>query len=262
MRHLKQFIPLNNDLSKLKAFIPSLNKDWRLARHIPSKEYQIESLDVINELQKQGWYISGAYEKTNSTRKIQSHTINLTHPDFKVENSNNKPDAIATMLLNNSCDGSKPLDLNFGVFRQVCSNGAVAHDITCSGKVKHTEKGKSQLYDVICNVNNNAQLVVSEFNKLKHLNLNKSQMLSLAVKAAKIRFGDDYNKINTEQLLNVVRSEDRGDDLWTVFNRIQENLTKSNRIVDVNGHILSNDLSIEEDIRINKELSRLVMSIN
>ena len=224
--------------------------------------HQIESLDVLNEFQNQGWRIAGAHETVNRARKIQSHVINLTHPDFKVLNVNNKPDANATMLLTNSCNGSKPLELNFGVFRQVCSNGAVAHDIVCSGKVAHTEKGQSQLHDLIFKVNNNAQLVVDEFNKLKHLNLKKSEMMNLAVSAAKIRFGDDYNKINIEQLLNVVRNEDRGDDLWTVFNRIQENLTKPNRIVDVNGQILSSDLSIDEDIRINKELSKLVMSLN
>ena len=257
MRHLKQFIPLNNDLTKLKAFVPSLNKDWRLARHIPSKPHQIESLDVLNEFQNQGWRIAGAHETVNRARKIQSHVINLTHPDFKVLNVNNKPDANATMLLTNSCNGSKPLEIDLGAFRQVCSNGLVAHTSYSSYKLRHTEKNKNSLYDVLCLANSNAAKVIEEFNKMKHYDMSPSQMVEFAVNAAKIRFGNDYNMVDISQLLKVVRSEDEGNDLWTVFNRVQENLTQSDRIVDVNGAVVSG-LGVEEDLRVNKELYSLV----
>ena len=36
-------IPLNNDLKKLVAFIPSLEKNWRDNQRIDSKPFQIES---------------------------------------------------------------------------------------------------------------------------------------------------------------------------------------------------------------------------
>jgi hypothetical protein len=80
--------------------------------------------------------------------------------------------------------------------------------------------------------------------------------MALATDAATLRFGTDHD-INIEQLLNVVRNEDRGDDVWTVFNRIQENLTQPQRIFDENGRLLEGVSNASEDTRINKELFQL-----
>jgi hypothetical protein len=84
-------------------------------------------------------------------------------------------------------------------------------------------------------------------------------MMALASDAANIRFGVG-NKVNAAQLLNVVRDEDKGNDIWTVFNRIQENLTQSNRIKDANKKLLGGVNNVYEDTRINKELFQLVHS--
>ena len=46
----------------------------------------------------------------------------------------------------------------------------------------------------------------------------------IAHEAAKLKYSD-LSDINTDALLTVNRIEDEGDDVWTVFNRIQENLT-------------------------------------
>ena len=84
-------------------------------------------------------------------------------------------------------------------------------------------------------------------------------MFKMAAQSAKIRDGDKYN-FNPNQLLNVVRDEDKGNSLWTVFNRIQENLTQSNRLVDLRGNHMPGINSMPEDIRVNKQLSELAYS--
>jgi hypothetical protein len=58
---------------------------------------------------------------------------------------------------------------------------------------------------------------------------------------------DNLDKINIDDLFAVNRVEDESNDLWTVFNRIQENLT----------HDISN---MNEDIRLNQQLFSLVES--
>ena len=80
--------------------------------------------------------------------------------------------------------------------------------------------------------------------------------MAMATDAATLRFGKNH-RINVEQLLNTVRDEDRGDDVWTVFNRIQENLTQPQRIFDENGRLLDGVIGASEDTRINKELFQL-----
>ncbi|ECA2558747.1 DUF932 domain-containing protein, partial [Salmonella enterica subsp. enterica serovar Poona] len=40
------------------------------------------------------------------------------------------------------------------------------------------------------------------------------------------RFGEEHQPVAATQILTPRRYEDRKDDLWSVFNRIQENLSK------------------------------------
>ena len=51
------------------------------------------------------------------------------------------------------------------------------------------------------------------------------QMRNFAYNAAKLRFDETDEKFNPDDLLRVNRVEDEDNDVWTVFNRIQENLT-------------------------------------
>ena len=62
MRKNINLIPINNDINKLSAFIPSLDKGWRVSQRIDSKPVMVESLDAVREFQRQGWNIAGAYE--------------------------------------------------------------------------------------------------------------------------------------------------------------------------------------------------------
>jgi hypothetical protein len=87
--------------------------------------------------------------------------------------------------------------------------------------------------------------------------LTSKQIEKLATDALRLRFNKAQN-INSQQLLNVHREEDKGDNLWTVFNRIQENLTKSNMMVDANGKLLTGTTSVKQDIAVNQKLYNLV----
>ena len=258
MRKNINLIPLNNDINKLSAFIPSLDSSWRASQRINSKVTMVESLDAVREFQRQGWNIAGAYEQRNkNNRKVGSHFIRMEHPDFKVTNSKGQTDAVATMNIFNSCNGSKPMELDLGAYRQVCSNGLIAHTSYSSEKVPHTEKGQYSLQEILCDLGIRTQGVMEEFNKLKERNLSPKEAMSLATQAAEIRFGKGH-RIDVSQLLNTVREEDKGDDVWTVFNRIQENLTQPHRITDHLGNIMNGITNVEEDTRINKELFELV----
>lgn len=256
MRKNLNFIPLNNDINKLSAFIPSLDSGWRANQQIKSKPFQIESLDAIREFQRQGWNIVGALQNKGKNRKVNNHFVKMEHPDFQILNKKGQTEAVATMNIQNSCDGSKPMELDLGAYRLVCSNGAIAHTSYSNAKVAHTEKGQHSLQEILCDLGIRTQGVMDEFNKLKDSNLSPKEAMSMATEAATLRFGADVN-FDVNQLLNIVRDEDKGDDVWTVFNRIQENLTQAHRITDNDGKMYSAVLDSKEDTRINKELFQL-----
>jgi hypothetical protein len=49
---------------------------------------------------------------------------------------------------------------------------------------------------------------------------------AFAKAALTYRFGEDHQPVTASQILTPRRYEDRQDDLWSVFNRCQENLLK------------------------------------
>lgn len=80
---------------------------------------------------------------------------------------------------------------------------------------------------------------------------------ALAHAALTYRFGEEHQPITEEQVLQPRRFEDKKDDLWTVYQRLQENLIKGGlsgrnakgkraRTRSVNG--------IDGDIKLNKAL--------
>jgi len=224
-----KFIPVNNDLNKAKAFANTLDPDYiSRVQRVKQKEFYIPTIEVVQKLQKEGWIINGVDEqRSRKSRKITHNYVQMMHPDFAVKNNKGKDEAYSSITISNSCSGDKYLQMSLGAYRMVCSNGLVRFDPHAeTEKIKHTEINYRNLDRFIYNMNNKAQNVITELNKWKQQNMTLEQMRHLAYNAAKLRFNDDeILHFNPNTLLNVNRTEDEGTDVWSVFNRIQENLT-------------------------------------
>jgi len=241
-----KFIPVNNNLDKARAFANSLNNDFITnVQKIKQKEFYIPTLDVVSKLQNEGWKIQGVDEARAKNRKIVSNYVQMQHPDFAVKNKKGQDEAIASLTISNSCSGNKPLQLDLGAYRQVCSNGAVAFDSTELSKIQHTRVNVRDLDLFIFELSSKTNKLINEINAMKDKNMSYDEIKTLAYNAAKLRFNEDDDKFDIDALLKVNRVEDEGNDVWTVFNRIQENLT-----YDVKNK--------EEDIWLNKQLFNLV----
>lgn len=248
MRSTKKtkFIPVNNDLNKAIVFANTLDlNNIKNVQRIKTKEFYIPTLEIIPKLQDEGWEVTGVNEQRGKNRKIESNYVQLQHPDFAIKNSKGREEALASLTITNSCNGNKPLQLDMGVYRQVCSNGMVAFDRAAeSEKIKHIQINYNNLEHFISNVTRKTSTILNEFQKLKHTNLSIIDMRKLTFEAAQLRY-NNLDDINIDDLLSINRIEDEGNDLWTVFNRIQENL-----IGDIT--------NLNEDIRLNKQLFSLV----
>jgi hydroxymethylpyrimidine pyrophosphatase-like HAD family hydrolase len=136
--------------------------------------------------------------------------------------------------------------MDLGIYRQVCSNGAIAFDQHGeSTQIKHTEINARDLFKFIQSVNNKTDKVLESFGILQNKNMTVEEAREFAHKAAKLRYSEDQiSDITINDLLSVNRIEDESNDLWTVFNRVQENLT-------------ANITNPNQDIRLNKQLFNL-----
>lgn len=258
---LKNFVPVNNSIDKLIAFAPSLSTTWRKHQRIESKPFYNETIDIVSSLKDKGWVVDGVYENRNKkSRKIANHCVKLTHPDLNM-NVNNKTEGLANMYITNSCDGKSPLSLDFGMYRLACSNGLVVKDIVADTKIKHTEKDYNRLPQIIANLEDKIQPMFKKFESFKNTTLTSSQLKDLLYNASKLRDFDRNTSLAVRnQLLNVHRDEDKGDDLWSVYNRLQENLIKPNMLVGPDGKIISGVNNPLENIKVNQDLYELVES--
>jgi hypothetical protein len=240
-----KFIPVNNDLNKAVAFANSLDQNFlRNVQNVKQKEFYIPTLDVVEKFQNEGWQIKGVNEQRGKNRKISSNYIQLHHPDFAVKNSKGKDEAYTSITISNSCNGAKPLQMSLGIFRQVCTNGLVAFDRHGETEnIKHIAINARDLDRFITPMNNKVNKLLTEVSEMKHRGLSIEDMRKLATEAASLRYAN-LDDINIDDLLVVNRVEDESNDLWTVFNRIQENLT----------HDIVN---LDEDIKLNQRLFAL-----
>jgi len=240
-----KFIPVNNDLNKAIAFATTLDNNNVLnVQRIKQKEFYIPTLDIVTKLQDEGWHINGVAEHRSKNRKITNNYVQLQHPDFAVKNKHGKDEAFTSITLANSCNGVQPLQMSLGMFRQVCSNGMVTFDQHAeSQNIKHTEINYRDLDRFVTSMNSKANKLLAEVNEMKQKGLSFEDMRKLAGAAASLRYAN-LDEINIDDLFAINRVEDESNDLWTVFNRIQENLT----------HDISN---MKEDIRLNQQLFAL-----
>jgi hypothetical protein len=240
-----KFIQVDNDLNKAIAFANTLdNNNIRNVQRIKQKEFYIPTLDVVTKLQDEGWQISGVAEQRSKNRKISNNYVQMLHPDFALKNNKGKDEAFTSITISNSCNGSKPLQMSLGMFRQVCSNGLVRFDQHAETEnIKHIAINARDLDRFIAPMNSKVNKLLAEVNEMKHRGLSAEEIRKLAHEAASLRY-NDLEDINVNDLLTVNRIEDESNDLWTVFNRIQENLTHDIR-------------NMNEDIRLNQQLFSL-----
>ena len=253
------YIPVNNSIDKALAFAPTLSESYRKTnQRISTKPKYIETVDTVENLMKQGWMLDGVCENRNkSSFKIDSHYVKMSHPDLTMKTNKGGTEGIANLYIGNSCNGTKAMNIDFGMYRQVCSNGLVRFDGEQIGSIPHSEKGQKKFPIIMSKINEYAADAMEEFAQFKAKELTTSQIQKLTRDALKLRFVG-RSDINPAQLNKSHRVEDEGNQLWNIYNRVQENLTKPGMLVDAQGNLINGIVSVKEDMDVNKQLFSLV----
>jgi Rad3-related DNA helicase len=125
----------------------------------------------------------------------------------------------------NSHDGTSSYQIMSGVFRFVCSNGLIAGDMFNNIKVRHSGNVVGDVIEGATRVLDDAKQIGSRIDEYKSITLDYDEQQAFARSALQIRWGDE-KPVQASRLLQPSRWQDRQDDLWTVYNRVQENMMK------------------------------------
>ena len=196
-----------------------------------SKHYtHIPTIQVVDDMRKLGWGVVDAQQvkaRKNTTKGFQKHLLTFRNPDVVI-NGEDGDTVFPQILLTNSHDGKNAFTFTAGLFRLVCSNGLVIADEKFNDvKMRHMGYTFEDLQVQIKDMVEQLPLTVDSMNQMKAIELDVKQMKALAQKSLTTRFTKDQlkvAKINLDELINPVRDEDKGNDLWSVFNVIQEKI--------------------------------------
>ena len=187
-----------------------------------SAAYQlIDTKDVIDIMRENGFRVTQTFSLRPRKRdpRVVKHALRMRHESFM----DAKNGTIPELVLINSHDGSTSLRMDVGLFRIVCSNGLIvkSNDIY-SSRTRHIDVNEEIVINESMKVIQAAKESAFRIEKFMGKILTPVDQLELATRAAEIR----GLKVEPAELLQVRRDEDKGDDLWRVFNRVQEAIMK------------------------------------
>ena len=242
-----------------------------------SKKYLFVNTEtVIDDLGKLGWLpVQAAQRKSRGNGTIFSkHMVSFQNPDIKITGKDGD-DSFPRIIMTNSHDGMQAFKFSVGIFRLVCSNGLVVADEQFSDfKIKHKGYTFAELRDVVTTAVKDLPNKVEVLNEMKSRILTQEEKNKLALDAMLVRAGIEigskkakkfiYDDETIEDILEPKRDEDKGDDLWKVFNVIQEKITQGEFSAALKGakvRKVRKIKSFEKDLKVNKDLFQLATSL-
>ena len=265
------------DKESLKEVCPLAFAKEATNPDVSGKYLFVNTETIIDDLDKLGWKpVQAAQRKGRSgTSTIFSkHMVAFQNPEIMIKGKDGD-DAFPRIIMTNSHDGMQAFKFSVGIFRLVCSNGLVVADEQFSDfKIKHKGYTFGELRKVV------KQAVADLPNKVKVLNDMKNRILTqdennkLALDAMLIRAGIEpgsekaekfnYDDETIEDILDPTRDEDKGDNLWKVFNVVQEKITQGDFHAALKGakvRKVRKIKSFEKDLVVNKKLFKLATAL-
>lgn len=219
--------PLTDD--QLRRVVPSVfateAHESRSHRFAP-----VPTIDILNGLRNEGFepfYATQARTRIEGNAEFTKHMLRLRHRGLE-----NDAGQAFEIILVNANDGTSAYQMIPGFFRFVCANGLIAGDTFSEVKVRHSGKAMDEVIEGAYEVLDSAPRVVEHSRAMREISLTRDEQIAYAEAAHQLRFpvkeGEQSadTPITAEMLLRPRRSEDRADDLWTTFNRVQENVLK------------------------------------
>lgn len=184
----------------------------------------IPTINVIDGLRANGFQpfeVRQTRVRDQNKREHTKHLVRLRH-----DSHIGSKDEVPEIILLNSHDGSSSYQLMSGFFRMVCSNGLIAGDVQNDIRIRHSGSVVDDVIEGSYRVLDNLEAAGQRIETYKSITLSPGEQEALATSAMQLRWGDDAPIYGSHQLLRARRYEDQKNDLWTSFNRLQENLIK------------------------------------
>jgi len=251
------------DNENLYKLAPSIFTDF--AHDSRSNLYRnIPTIKIVDSLRNEGFLPVAAGESKARLAHKEGFTKHMLRFRKDLERSSGD---VNEVVLVNSHDGSSSYQMYGGVFRFICLNGMICGDRSSEIKVRHTGEEKGAIENVI----NGAYSVLDTFEMIneqkgimKETTLDPLESIILAESALQVRYGEEHCPVTSGQVLDSRRSQDSKTDLWTTFNRVQENIMRGGlygKTAKSRGTRTRGINAIDANVKLNKGLWHLATAM-
>lgn len=244
--------------------LPAILNTTNAAPHVSERYKFIPTQEYLDAFANHGWKVRSA-QQVNSRKTgkadFAKHMVTLSHEKYEGEALAQRLGGLSPRVhLVNSHDHSSRFKLIVGIFRLVCSNGLMISQ----GEVQafsflHNSSARDAVSILTDKFFADVETNLETAEKWSGITLSTDQQIDFATKARNLRFGEQ-STVEPTALLDARRPFDAGDDLWRVFNRLQENTTKGG--VRFSGMRRQSRLltNIDANVRVNQGLWSLAAS--
>jgi len=194
--------------------------------------------DFLQAFEKLGWEPYSV--KQNGCNPYSRHIIRLLNPEMgfiPVKGDKIRPQ----LIIDNSHDGFTKAQIHLGLFRLVCTNGLVLAIPGLSTNVKwlHIGIDQKEMIEMLAETAEQYRQVGSHVSNMQQISLNEDQKQEFAIKAVAYRDPRKFiledgtinesaihSTLDIHDIYEPVRPQDEADDLWTLFNVVQERTIK------------------------------------
>ncbi len=217
----------------------------------------IPTAAVLTGLEREGFLPYAAMQqrvRQDDRRDYTRHLIRFRHPGKAPAAID---DIIPEIVLLNSHDGSSSYRLMAGLFRLVCLNGLTVSEGTCAEVTVH-HKGDvvGQVIEGAFQVLDDTAKAVDASQRFRRIALTDPEQQAFGKAAAELRWGEE-TPVEPEAVIRPRRPADRAADLWTVFNRTQENILRGglHGRTTTNRRMTTREVTgVAENVRLNRAL--------
>ena len=185
----------------------------------------IPTAAVLTKLRGNGFepfMVAQTRVRSEDRREFTKHMLRLRHASQTADK-----EAYEVILLN-SHDGTSSYQMMSGLFRFVCKNGMVCGDLVEEVRIPHKGNVADSVVEGAFAVLDGADLVREVRDDMRALTLNEGEEQAFAHAALQLRYDPEAGAapVTERDVLRARRMDDTGDDLWSTFNRVQENMLK------------------------------------
>lgn len=208
-------------LENLKQTIPAAFSS-NASPKMSNKYVFVPTFDIIEKFNQEGWNVYSA--KQVGLGQYGVHELRLRNSELPQVG-----DSLVEAIIRNSHNGVSTFNVSAGLHRLVCSNGlTVPTSVSESFSIRHQSFDIDEVKRLTDDFAKRLPIIQTSVDKMKTRELTEGEQVGFVKSATAIRWreGKAPSTIKIEDILQPLRDGDKGSDMWTTFNVVQEKFVR------------------------------------